>query len=170
MFRNYIVIVFVLGLVCGCKSVKEVKETITLTDTTFVTRDSIIIRDRIVPVEVAIPVSSQTISLPLTSDTTSVLQDDLYMSFASVRDGYLHHSLISKAGARLTAHVETHDTTKTQTSATTINNEKTKTETKIITTNKLTKFQKVMQALGWIFVAIAGWFIYVKIRKILLKR
>ena len=154
----------------GCRSVKEVTETITLTDTTFVTRDSIIIRDRIVPVEVAIPVSSQTISLPLTSDTTSVLQDDLYMSFASVRDGYLHHSLISKAGAILTAHVETHDTTKTQTSATTINNEKTKTETKIITTNKLTKFQKVMQALGWIFVAIAGWFIYTKIRKILLKR
>ncbi len=134
----------------GCRSPKVVTETITKTDTIHVTHDSVIIRERLVPIEVEIPSSSQSVIVPLGHDTTSVLQDKLYISVAEVRGGNLRHTLESKQGATLPSKAVVQDTTKVSTDS--LQTKSDKSTIKTIEVNKLTKWQKSVQVMGYLFM------------------
>ena len=149
--------IFILLIVtmCGCKTGKVVTETITKTDTVTIRHDSIIVHDRLVPVEVQLPASIQYVEIPITHDTTSVLSDKYYTSVASVSNGTLQHSLKSNPDAKVSGSAVVHDTVKVYVDSTMINNDYKKTEIKEV--NKLTGFQKTMQGLGWAFIlAVIG--------------
>ena len=135
---------------CGCRSPKVITETITKTDTLHVTHDSVIIRERLVPVEVEIPHSSQSVIVPIGHDTTSVLQDRLYISVAQVKDGNLRHTLESKQGATLPSKAVVQDTTKLSTDS--LQTKSDKATTKTIEVNRLTKWQKSVQVMGYLFM------------------
>ncbi len=122
----------------------------TKTDTIHVTHDSVIIRERLVPIEVEIPQSSQSVIVPLGHDTTSVLQDRLYISVAQVKDGNLRHTLESKQGATLPSNAVVQDTTKVSTDS--LQTKSDKATTKTIEVNKLTKWQKSVQVMGYLFM------------------
>lgn len=139
-----------LIVMCGCRSPKVVTETITETDTIHVTHDSIIIRERLVPIEVEIPQSSQSVIVPIGHDTTSVLQDKLYISVAQVRGGNLRHTLESKQGAKLPSNAVVHDTIKVYTDS--LQTKSDNKSTKTIEVNKLTKWQKSVQVMGYLFM------------------
>lgn len=135
----------------GCQSPKVITETITQTDTIHVTHDSVIIRERLVPIEVEIPQSSQSVIVPIGHDTTSVLQDKLYISVAEVSGGNLRHTLESKQGAKLPSKAVVHDTTKVSTDS--LQTKSDKAVTKTIEVNRLTKWQKSVQVMGYLFMA-----------------
>ncbi len=142
---------FVFILMCiGCRSPKVITETITQTDTIHVTHDSVIIRERLVPIEVEIPSSSQSVIVPISHDTTSVLQDKLYISVAEVRGGNLRHTLESKQGAKLPSQAVVKDTTKVSTDS--LQTKSDKATTKTIEVNRLTKWQKSLQVMGYLFM------------------
>lgn len=141
---------FFIVVMCGCRSPKVVTETITKTDTIHVTHDSVIIRERLVPIEVEIPQSSQSVIVPIHHDTTSVLQDLLYISVAQVKDGNLRHTLESKQGAKLTSNAVVHDTIKVSTDS--LQTKSDKATTKTIEVNRLTKWQTSVQVMGYLFM------------------
>ena len=141
---------FFVVVLCGCRSPKVITETITTTDTLHVTHDSVIIRERLVPIEVEIPSSSQSVIVPIGHDTTSVLQDKLYISVAQVMDGNLRHTLESKQGAALPSNAVVHDTIKVSTDS--LQTKSDKATTKTIEVNKLTKWQKSVQVMGYLFL------------------
>ncbi len=144
--------VLILVSLIGCKPTKLVTETITKTDTVTIRHDSIIVHDRIVPVEVQLPPSIQYVEIPITHDTTSVLSDRFYTSIASVFNGTLQHSLKTNPDAKVSGSSIVHDTVKVYVDSTMINNNSSHTEIKEV--NKLTGFQKTMQGLGWAFIVV----------------
>lgn len=160
---------FLITLCCGCKSQKIVTETIERVDTLHVRHDSIIVRDRFVPVEVQIPPSVQVIEKILeSSDSTSVLEDDYYKSMARVSGGKLQHTLQSKPDARLLVPVIVHDTIKvTQDTLSTQNTQK-QHDTEIKEVNKLTWWQSFLVGLGQVVLIalglVLGYFVVKKIR------
>lgn len=141
---------FFVVVLCGCRSPKVITETITKTDTLHVTHDSVIIRERLVPIEVEIPQSSQSVIVPIGHDTTSVLQDKLYISVAQVMDGNLRHTLESKAGAVLPSKAAVHDTIMVYRDS--LQTKSDNMSTKTIEVNKLTKWQKSVQVMGYLFL------------------
>ena len=143
-------------LCCGCKTQKVITETVTRTDTLRVRHDSIIVRDRYVPVEVPIPVSSQVVDLLLDHDSTSVLEDDYYISTAKVVGGRLQHTLQSKPKATLTAPVIVHDTTYITQDTISTNNVDHKHDIEIKEVNKLYWWQKWLMVAGGIFLIVGG--------------
>ena len=79
-------------------------------DTTIVeTHDTTKVSQRIVPIEVEIPAASKERT---TTDTTSVLETDLYKSTATWSNGVLTHTLEAKPGAKLKGQATATDTTK----------------------------------------------------------
>ena len=85
---------------------KEVHDTVT------VTKDSIVIHERIVNVEVQVPEIH--IERVVPEDTVSVIDNGLFTSTARLEDGFLHHSLVTNKGAKIPASVQVADTTHTQ--------------------------------------------------------
>lgn len=148
--RLVIISVLLIVACVGCRSPKVITETITKTDTLHVTHDSVIIRERLVPIEVEIPSSSQSVIVPIGHDTTSVLQDRLYISVAEVSNGNLRHTLESKQGAKLPSQAVVKDTTKVSTDS--LQTKSDKVTTKTIEVNKLTKWQKSVQVMGYLFM------------------
>lgn len=146
------IVILICVSMCGCKTGRVVTETITKTDTLTIRHDSIIVHDRIVPVEVQLPPSIQYVEIPITNDTTSVLSDKFYTSIASVFNGTLRHSLKSNPEAKVSGTAVVHDTVKVYVDSTMINNNSSHTEIKEV--NKLTGFQKTMQSLGWAFIVV----------------
>lgn len=150
MMARFSLFLFLVFVVYGCRSPKVVTETITQTDTIHVTHDSIIIHERLVPIEVEIPQSSQSVIVPIKHDTTSVLQDKLYISVAEVRDGNLRHTLESKQGAAIPSKAVVHDTIKVSTDS--LKTKSDKATIKTIEVNRLTKWQKSVQVMGYLFM------------------
>ena len=157
--------VLLLVSMSGCKPTRLVTETITKTDTVTIRHDSIIVHDRIVPVEVQLPPSIQYVEIPITHDTTSVLSDKFYTSIASVFNGTLQHSLKTNPDAKVSGSSIVHDTVKVYVDSTMINNNSSHMEIKEV--NKLTGFQKIMQALGWAFIVVLIGSIVYFVRKFL---
>ena len=82
-------------------------------DTTIIeTHDTTKVSQRIVPVEVEIPAASKERT---TTDTTSVLETDLYKSTATWSNGTLTHTLEAKPGAKVKGQAAVTDTAKTST-------------------------------------------------------
>lgn len=73
------------------------------------THDTTKVSQRLVPIEVEIPAASKERT---TTDTTSVLETDLYKSTATWSNGKLTHTLEAKPGAKLKGHATATDTTK----------------------------------------------------------
>lgn len=71
--------------------------------------DTIIANQRTVNVDVPLPVVKL---MNVTKDTISVLQNGLYKSVASIKDGILSHMIETLPGAKLKAKVQVGDTTK----------------------------------------------------------
>lgn len=74
------------------------------------THDTTKVSQRIVPIEVEIPAASKE---RITTDTTSVLETDLYKSTATWSNGKLTHTLEAKPGAKVKGQAAVTDTTKT---------------------------------------------------------
>lgn len=82
-------------------------------DTTIVeTHDTTKVSQRLVPIEVEIPAASKERT---TTDTTSVLETDLYKSTATWSNGKLTHTLEAKPGAKVKGQTAVTDTTKVST-------------------------------------------------------
>lgn len=80
-------------------------------DTTIIeTHDTTKVSQRIVPIEVEIPAECKE---RITTDTTSVLETDLYKSTATWSNGKLTHTLEAKPGAKVKGQAAVTDTTKT---------------------------------------------------------
>lgn len=89
------------------------KELVVKQDTTQVeTTTTTTINQRLVEVEIPLP---QTNLQTTTHDTTSTLEDDYYISTASVKDRILRHTLQSKPPAKLKGSVLVNDTTREKT-------------------------------------------------------
>lgn len=140
-----LVISFILP---GCRANKTAIETATITRHDTVRVDSVVIRDRIVPIEVQLPGSTQYVEVNISHDTTSVLEDGLYRSTAAVRDGKLLHSLATKRGAKLTAKAHVQDTLRTSRLGTNNDNLRTVYKTEIKEVNRLYKWQKFLMCVG----------------------
>lgn len=152
-----IIAVVLLFTLSGCRTTRTVTETITRTDTVTVKRDSIIIRERIDTVEIALPASSQIVEIPIEHDTVSMLSDKYYTSIAAVFGGRLRHTLRSNPGATLTGAAVVHDTVKVYVDSTMINNHSSHSETKEVPVNRLYWWQKALMFIGGIgIVAGAG--------------
>lgn len=156
---NVITIVFMAVvislLLTACRSSKAVAgKTVIQTDTVYQTHDSIIIRERPVPVEVKIP--DVRIERVAPRDTTSVIQTDLYKSTAWIQDGLLHHVLESKPNAVVTGVAQVTDTTKTTDSHQSVTNSQNIQRTDKIYINRLTRSQKFFCASGKIVWAVVG--------------
>ena len=89
--RPGILLLFVLLQSCSIFRPKIIEKVVTVTET----KDSVIVRDRVVhdTVKVEIPIITERIVTP--SDS-SHLENDFAVSDAYVKDGLLHHSLSSK--------------------------------------------------------------------------
>ena len=72
--------------------------------------DSVIVRERLVKVEVPVPVFK--IERVVPKDTASTLTDGIYTSKAWVKDGLLFHSLFTAPDAKVSGKVQVADTTK----------------------------------------------------------
>lgn len=82
-------------------------------DTTIVeTHDTTKVSQRLIPIEVEIPAASKERT---TTDTTSVLETDLYKSTATWSNGKLTHTLEAKPGAKVKGQTAVTDTTKVST-------------------------------------------------------
>lgn len=103
-----------LLLVCvGCATHKVVEPTIQDTTDTIAQHeqhDSVIVRERLVKVEVPVPVVK--IERVVPKDTASTLTDGIYTSKAWVKDGLLFHSLFTAPDAKVSGKVQVADTTK----------------------------------------------------------
>ena len=115
-----IVCLFLAGCVTKRKVMTETASSIMETskmeqekDTTITeTHDTTKITQRLVPVEVAIPPAMMERT---TTDTTSVLETDLYKSTATWSNGKLKHTLEAKPGAKVKGQTAVSDTTRTST-------------------------------------------------------
>lgn len=105
------IIFFVIMGFSGCTTTKYVpiKESHNV-NTVTEHHDSVMVNERIVYVNVPLPVVKY---VNITKDTTSTLQDGLYKSNASIRNGILTHTLETLPGAKLNTKVNVQDTTKT---------------------------------------------------------
>lgn len=146
----------------GCRIQRTAVNTATLTDTVTILKDSLIVRDRIVPIEVQLPGSTQYVEVNISHDTTSVLEDGLYRSTATVRGGKLMHSLATKKGASLKAQAHVQDTLRTSHHDTASSTSRTVYKTKIEEVNKLHWWQKLLMYVG--AMALAGVVIKLYIR------
>ncbi len=115
-----IVCLFLAGCVTKRKVMTETASSIMETskmeqekDTTIVeTHDTTKVSQRLVPIEVEIPAASKERT---TTDTTSVLETDLYKSTATWSNGKLKHTLEAKPGAKVKGQTAVSDTTRTST-------------------------------------------------------
>lgn len=97
----------------GCATHKVVEPTIQDTTDTIAQHeqhDSVIVRERLVKVEVPVPVVK--IERVVPKDTASTLTDGIYTSKALVNDGLLFHSLFTAPDAKVSGKVQVADTTK----------------------------------------------------------
>ena len=153
-----IIAVVLLSTLAGCRTTKTITETVTRTDTVTVNRDSIIIRERIDTVEIALPASSQVIEIPIEHDTVSMLTDRYYTSIAAVFGGRLRHTLRSNPGATLTGAATVHDTVKVYVDSTMINSHSNHSEIKEVPVNRLYWWQKALMFIGLAGLAAGiGW-------------
>ena len=114
MKRVTYLLLLALLLVCvGCATHKVVEPTIQDTTDTIAQHeqhDSVIVRERLVKVEVPVPVVK--IERVVPKDTASTLTDGIYTSKAFVKDGLLFHSLFTAPDAKVSGKVQVADTTK----------------------------------------------------------
>ena len=148
-----IIAAVLVALLGGCRTTRVITETVTTTDTVTISRDSIIIHERIDTVEIALPTSYQYIEIPVEHDTVSILSDKYYTSTAAVFNGRLRHSLRSNPGASLVGNALVRDTTKIKSDSTAINNSSSHIEIKEVPVNHLYWWQKLLMWLGGIGVA-----------------
>lgn len=128
-------------LLVSCRTQKVATEVRT-TDTVTIVKDSIIIRNREVKVNVPVPIVQLRDVVP--EDTTSILMSDIYKSKAWLKNGKLYHTLETLPNATITGSTTLSDTTKTSTKEKVINNN----SQKIIKVNELTSLQKFFYKSG----------------------
>ncbi len=162
---HFILLALILLLATGCHTTKKVTTDIenhTKTETktaekgdTLISQatETTIISQRPTDVEVEIP---QAHLERETSDTTSVLETDLYRSTATIKNGKLHHTLESIPGAKVKGQAIVSDTTKTKESITV---QKTKDKTNHEATQTDTKEKEIDKTVTrwpwWIYALIA---------------
>lgn len=142
-------ILFVILLSCllnACRTQQESVKEIYRTDTVTVTKDSIIIRERQVKVEV--PVPQIEIERVVPQDTTSVINNGLCTSIAKLADGMLYHSLKTNPDATVSGSVQVADTTQTHGSSVSVSADSQKQETIIKEVNVLTTMQSFFIVIG----------------------
>ena len=145
-------------LLTSCRTQKVATEVRT-TDTVTIVKDSIIIRNREVKVNVPVPVVQLRDVVP--EDTTSILMSDIYKSKAWLKNGKLYHTLETLPNATITGSTTLSDTTKTSTKEKAINNN----SQKIIKVNELTSLQKFFYKSGIIL-----WFLFIVLLIVYLTR
>lgn len=145
-------------LLASCRTQKVATEVRT-TDTVTIVKDSIIIRNREVKVNVPVPVVQLNDVVP--EDTTSILMSDIYKSKAWLKNGKLYHTLETLPNATITGSTTLSDTTKTSTKEKAINNN----SQKIIKVNELTSLQKFFYKSGIIL-----WFLFIVLLIVYLTR
>lgn len=145
-------------LLPSCGAHKTAIDTVTVTRHDTVRVDSVIVRDRVVPIEVQLPGSTQYVEVNISHDTTSVLEDGLYRSTATVSGGRLLHSLATKKGASLTAKAHVQDTLRTSRRNTNTDKLRTVYKTEIKEVNRLYRWQKFLMGVGAIaLMGAATW-------------
>lgn len=110
---TYLLLLALLLAYVGCATHKVVEPTIQDTTDTIAQHeqhDSVIVRERLVKVEVPVPVVK--IERVVPKDTASTLTDGIYTSKACVKDGLLFHSLFTAPDAKVSGKVQVEDTTK----------------------------------------------------------
>ena len=110
---TYLLLLALLLACVGCATHKVVEPTIQDTTDTIAQHeqhDSVIVRERLVKVEVPVPVVK--IERVVPKDTASTLTDGIYTSKACVKDGLLFHSLFTASDAKVSGKVQVEDTTK----------------------------------------------------------
>lgn len=136
---TYLLLLALLLACVGCATHKVVEPTIQDTTDTIAQHeqhDSVIVRERLVKVEVPVPVVK--IERVVPKDTASTLTDGIYTSKAWVKDGLLFHSLFTATDAKVSGKVQVADTTK-------VSNKR-----KIITiTKRITKTKYKEKPLNW---------------------
>lgn len=145
-------------LLASCRTQKVATEVRT-TDTVTIVKDSIIIRNREVKVNVPVPIVQLRDVVP--EDTTSILMSDIYKSKAWLKNGKLYHTLETLPNATITGSTTLSDTTKTSTKEKAINNN----SQKIIKVNELTSLQKFFYKSGIIL-----WFLLIVLLIVYLTR
>ena len=145
-------------LLASCRTQKVATEVRT-TDTVTIVKDSIIIRNREVKVNVPVPIVQLRDVVP--EDTTSILVSDIYKSKAWLKNGKLYHTLETLPNATITGSTTISDTTKTSTKEKAINNN----SQKIIKVNELTSLQKFFYKSGIIL-----WFLFIVLLIVYLTR
>lgn len=166
----FILVIILLGLLAsiafsGCRSTRIVTQTVTSTDTVTVRHDSIIIRQRIDTVEIPVPVSAQSVEMPIEHDTVSVLQDKYYTSVAAVANGRLRHALRSNPGASLSGPAVVHDTIKVYVDSTMVNNQQSVAITEQKEVKKHPWWMKMLAWTGAISLAAGGTYIFLRLKK-----
>lgn len=168
--RNIITTVLLLAaillLATGCQTTrKAVKETEThIRADTIVsekadtaaseTSETIIIKERPTDVELAVP---QARLERETSDTTSVLQTDLYRSTATIKNGKLYHTLESLPGATIKGQATVADTTTLRTRNTLQKSTKNETHNSVQKDTKEQRNEKtIIKWPWWAYTAIAA--------------
>ena len=151
---NVITIVFMAVvislLLTACRSSKAVVEkTVIQTDTIYQKHDSVIVKERSVPVRVEIPVEKLVNVTP--KDTTSVIKSRLYKSTAWIEGGLLHHELETLPDATLETTAKVADTTKISNNNQTIRNNNQTEKTDTVYVNRLTASQKFFCRTGKVF-------------------
>lgn len=145
-------------LLASCRTQKVATEVRT-TDTVTIVKDSIIIRNREVKVNVPVPIVQLRDVVP--EDTTSILMSDIYKSKAWLKNGKLYHTLETLPNATITGSTTLSDTTKTSSKEKVINNN----SQKIIKVNELTSLQKFFYKSGIIL-----WFLFIVLLIVYLTR
>lgn len=156
-------------LLTACRSSKAVAEkTVIQTDTIYQTHDSVIVKERSVPVRVEIPVEKLVKVTP--EDTVSVIKSSLYKSTAYIYRGLLHHELETLPNATLSAKVKIADTTKVSNISKTVKNSNQTVKTNTVYENRLTKTQKFFYRSGEVLWAILAGSILCLAVRFLLRR
>jgi hypothetical protein len=158
MKKIYLYIMAACMLLASCRTQKVATEVRT-TDTVTIVKDSIIIRNREVKVNVPVPIVQLRDVVP--EDTTSILMSDIYKSKAWLKNGKLYHTLETLPNATITGSTTLSDTTKTSTKEKAINNN----SQKIIKVNELTSLQKFFYKSGIIL-----WFLFIVLLIVYLTR
>jgi hypothetical protein len=143
------VVVATLLMSCALSACRTQQQSLTetfRTDTVTIVKDSVIIKEKIVPVEVPVPVVE--IERVVPEDTTSVINTGLYTSTASVKDGLLFHTLKTNPDAKISANVQVADTTHIQDSSVSVTNDHEKIVEKIKEVNVLTASQNFFVVVG----------------------
>lgn len=115
------------------------------------------IRERIVRDTAYFQLPAQSSSI-VTKDTTSVIELDFAKSTASVRDGFLHHSLETKPETlEVPVYIPVHDTLRIEKKGDTIY---------IEVERQPTKWESFLEVCGWILIGIVGLLVVVGIAKL----